>query len=104
MAIFSLFYSVLSERVLKNLKKKRKYQGFVNGGFQTVVRVWSGEQIPAPHFYLSFTSITQFYLGVTSIVPFLTSFLPQFNLRSTGNLEPRFGSHGLQTLGNNFWG
>ena len=30
---------------------------------------------------------------------FLTSFLPLFNLRSAGNLEPRFGNHGLQTLG-----
>ena len=29
----------------------------VNGGFQTVVRVWSGEQIPAPHFNLDFTSV-----------------------------------------------
>ena len=26
------------------------YRGSGNGGFQTVVRVWSGEQIPAPHF------------------------------------------------------
>ena len=30
---------------------------------------------------------------------FLTSFLPRFNLRSASNLEPRFGNHGLQTLG-----
>ena len=55
-------------------------QGSVNGGFQTVVRVWSGEeQIPAPHF-----------LFVTSIL---------INLCSAGNLEPRFGNHCLQILG-----
>ena len=71
-----------------------KSQGCVNGGFQTVVRVSSREQIPAPHFNLNLTSVLpQFYL-------FLTSFLPQFYLCSAGNLEPRFGNHGLQTLGN----
>ena len=49
-------------------------QGSVNGGFQTVVRVWSGEQIPAPHLNLNLTSVLpQIYLC-------LTSFLPQFNL------------------------
>ena len=39
----------------------------------------------------------------TSILPlfnlFLTSFIPHFHLCSAGNLEPRFGNHGLQTLG-----
>ena len=29
----------------------------INGGFQTVVRVWSGDQIPLPQFYLNLTSI-----------------------------------------------
>ena len=54
-----------------------------------MVRAWSGEQIPHP----ILTSILPlFYL-------FLTSFLPQLNLCSAGNLEPRLGNHGLQTLG-----
>ena len=64
-----------------------------NGGFQTVVRVRSGEQLPAPHFNLN----------LTSVLPLLdlsfTSFLPHFNPSSAGNLEPWFGNHGLQTLG-----
>ena len=67
-------------------------RGSVNSGFQTVVRVWSGEQIPAPHFNLN---VPQSYLCFTSIYLFLTSCLPQFNLCSAGNLEPRFGHHGL---------
>ena len=39
-------------------------RGFVDGGFQTVVRVWSGEQIPAPHFLTSIKP--QFHLGLLS--------------------------------------
>ena len=70
--------------------------GSVNGGFQQVARVWSGEQIPHPIFtssYLNFASVLpQFYL-------FLTFLKPHFNLCSASNLEPRFGNHGLQTLG-----
>ena len=42
-------------------------QGCVNGGFQTVVRVSAGEQIPAPHSYLHLASILPlFYLKFTS--------------------------------------
>ena len=42
-------------------------QGSVNNGFQTVVWVLSGEQIPAPHLNLSFTSVLpQLYLLLTS--------------------------------------
>ena len=65
---------------------------FPNGGSSLVRRPNSG--IPfQPQFYLHFTSVLpQFYLS-------LTSSLPQFNLCSAGNLEPRFGNHGLQTLG-----
>ena len=37
-----------------------------NGGFPTVVRGWSGEQIPAPHFNLSCASV---YPDVTSSIP-----------------------------------
>ena len=70
--------------------------GSVHGGFQTVVRVWSGEQIPAPHFNLDLTSVLPV---LTSSFLFLTSFLPPFNICSAGNLEPRFGNHGIQTLG-----
>ena len=68
-------------------------QGSVSGGFQAVVRGWSGEQIPSPHVDLNFASILpQFY-------PTFTSFLPLFKPCSAGNLEPQFGNHGLQTLG-----
>ena len=46
-------------------------------------------------------------LNYTSIMPyltkkcylFLTSVLPRLNPYSAGNLEQRFGKHGLQTLG-----
>ena len=65
-------------------------QRSVHGGFfffQTVVRVWSGELI----FKLNLTSsLPLFYLNVTSNLPLCNLFLPQFNLRSAGNLEPRF--------------
>ena len=44
---------------------------------------------------ISTSVLPQFYLFVTS---FFTSNLAQFNLCSAGNLEPRFGNHGLQTL------
>ena len=38
-------------------------QGYVNGGFQTVVRVLWGNEIPAHHFNLDFTPVLpQFYL------------------------------------------
>ena len=40
-----------------------KIQGSVNGGFQTVVRVFWGNEIPLPPFYLNLTScLPQFYL------------------------------------------
>ena len=45
---------------------------FRNGGFEMVVRVWSGEQIPTPHFNLNFTSVLPlFYLFLTSCLPHL---------------------------------
>ena len=66
-------------------------------GKQTVVRVWSGEQIPAPHLNLNFASVLpQFY---NLVLPFFNLILTH---RSAGNLEPRFGNHNLQTLGNGF--
>ena len=71
-----------------------KPQGSVNGGFQTVVRVLSGDRIPLPPFNLNLTS----FLPHLNLL--FTSFLPQFNLRFFGNLQPWFGNHGLQTLGN----
>ena len=44
-----------------------KPQGFVNGGFHTVVRACSGEQIPARHFNLNFNSVLPLlYLFKTS--------------------------------------
>ena len=68
-------------------------QESVNGGFQTMVRVWSAEQIPASQLNLKFTSVLpQFCL-------FKTSLLPHLDLCSAGNLEPRLGNLGLQTLG-----
>ena len=65
-------------------------QGSVNGGFQKLVGVWSGERVPAPHSNLN----------VALILPL---FLPHLNLCSAGNLEPRFGNHGLQTLWLETW-
>ena len=42
-------------------------QGSVNGGFQTVVRVLWGNEIPLPPFYLNLTPfLPQFYLILTS--------------------------------------
>ena len=41
--------------------------------------------------------LPQFCLILSSFLPLLK---PQFNLCFVGNLEPRFGNHGLQTLGN----
>ena len=65
-------------------------QGSVNGGFQTVVRVFRGSEIPLPPFDLNLTSfLPQFYL-------FLTSFLPLFNLNLT-SASSRISNHGLET-------
>ena len=70
-----------------------KFQGSVNGVFQTVVRVFWGKQIPLPPF------LTQLNLLFTSILPlfnlFFTFFEPQFNLCFVTKLEPRFGNHGF---------
>ena len=65
-------------------------QGSANGGFQTVVRVFGGNKIPQPPFYLNLTSLLpQFYLC-------LTSFLPFFNLNLT-SASSRISNHGLET-------
>ena len=49
-------------------------QGSVNGGFQTVVRVFWGNEIPLPPFHLNFTSfLPQFYLFLNFFYLFLTS-------------------------------
>ena len=72
--ILIFFVSVASQplswsiRLYVSAKKRKKqripilifvnFQGPVNGGFQTVVQVWSGKQIPAPHSNLNFTSIS----------------------------------------------
>ena len=65
-------------------------QGSGNGGFQTVVRVFWGNEIPLPPFYLNLTSfLPQFYL-------FLASFLPSLSLDLT-SAPPRISSHGLET-------
>ena len=72
------------------ISEKGVIRGSVNGGFQTVVRVWSGEQFPHP----ILTSILP-----PSVLPLFNLFfylsLPQFKLCSAGNLEPRFGNHGF---------
>ena len=68
------------------LERAQNNRGFVNGGFQTVVRVWPGEPIPAPHFNLNCTSVLpQFYF-------FLTFFY--LNLTS---VQPAISNHGLET-------
>ena len=109
------FFSVLTLHVKNNLEAQQKpwrlqvstcctwyfvrldSQGFVNGGFQMVVRVLSGEQIPLPPFNPNLTPfLPQLYLFLTSFLPVPK---PQFNLCFVGNVEPWFGNHGLQTLG-----
>ena len=51
-------------------------RGSVNDGFQMVVRVWSGEQIRAPLFFLDLASTSPlFILKFISFFPFFfTSF------------------------------
>ena len=50
------------------------FQGSVNGGFQTVVRVSSGEQIPTPHLNLNLAQfLPLFYLNFTFFNLFFTS-------------------------------
>ena len=69
----------------------RATQESVNGGFQTVVRVFWGNEIPIPSFYLNLTSfLPHFYL-------FLTSFLPFSNLNLT-SASSRISNHGLETM------
>ena len=80
------------------LKNKERHgiaiQGSVNGGFQTVVRVLRGNEIPLPPFYLSFTSILpQFYLNLTPFLPLFNLFLTSFLTPS----EPTISNHGLET-------
>ena len=65
-------------------------QGSVNGGFQTVVRVLSGQRIPLPPFNLNLTSfLPQVYLILTSLLPF-------FNLNLT-SASSGISNHGLET-------
>ena len=68
--------------------------GTVKGGFQTVVRVWSREQIPGPHCNLDLTSVLPLlYLNLTS---FNTSFLPHVKPGKTKtNKHKHFGRDGV---------
>ena len=68
-----------------------KARGSVNGGFQTMVRVWSGEQIPVPPSNLNFASVLpHFNLFVTSFL-ILTSFQPlRIQQSRTTVWKPRF--------------
>ena len=63
-------------------------------GFQTLIRVWSGEHIPAPHSNVNVAwSLPLFYL-------FFTSFLPLFYLVLTpAQLEPRHPKPRFTALG-----
>ena len=72
-------------------------QGSVNGGFQTVVRVLSRDQIPLPSFDLNLTSFLPQVCLFFTLFP--SSLKPPFNLCFVTSLEPRLGNHGLQTLG-----
>ena len=66
------------------------FQGSVNGGFQTMVRVWSGDRIPLPPCNLNFASfLPQFYL-------IWTSFLPLFHVNLT-SASSGISNHGLET-------
>ena len=61
------FPHLQKEGSVRTSPEQASCQGSVNGGFQTVVRVWSGEQIPAPHFTLDLTSVLPlFNLFLTS--------------------------------------
>ena len=80
--------------LVQNLTSARtrpgKTQGSVGCGFQTVVRVFWGNEVPLPPFYLNLTSfLPQFYL-------LLTSFLPLLNLNLT-SASSRISNHGLET-------
>ena len=70
------------------------HRGSVNGGFQTVVRVRCGEQIPAPPFNLDLTSILPlFYLNFTlfNLLKKKTSFKPLLSRQSRTTVwKPRF--------------
>ena len=62
--------------------------------FQTVARVWSGEQIPAPRFNLKFTSaLPEFDLF---FLPLSYLFLPLLCLFVT-SAQPAISNHGLET-------
>ena len=49
-------------------------QGYVHRGSQTVVRVWSGEQIPAPLFNLNLTSILPLFALILPLLHLLLLF------------------------------
>ena len=83
-------------------------QGSVNGGFpnggSSFVRRSNSPTPFLPQLNLFLTSFKSlFYLNLNSFFPrfylILTSFKPLSNLCFVGTLQPRFGNHGLQTLG-----
>ena len=55
-----------------------------------------GTNFQYPHFTSSLSLLPQFYLFFTFLA---SSILPLFNLCLIGHFEPRFGNHGVQTLG-----
>ena len=71
-------------------------RGSINGGFQTVVRVWSAEQIPAPHLNLKITSIYRHY-KFTSVLPQVYLFLTSFVTSLKPLLSQQSRNHGLET-------
>ena len=86
--------NVTKSRIRKS--RKGMIQRSVNGGFQTVVRVFLGERNSATPFLPQFNSfLPQFYL-------LLTSFLPLFNLNLT-SASSRISNHGLETTVYRLW-
>ena len=57
---------VLRDHLADSLMGGPIARGSVKVGFQTVVQVWSGEQIPPPHFNLNLAST---YINFTSVSP-----------------------------------
>ena len=63
-----------------------KNRGSVNGGFQTMVPVWPGEQIPAPQFKLNVT----LFLPLSNLVFFLMLTPAQPASNHSLETKPRF--------------
>ena len=62
-------------------------KSLVNGGFQTVVRVLSGDQNPYPLFISNYSQFNLLYTSSLSHFNLFLPLLPLFNLCFVGNLQ-----------------